>query len=66
MAHAGDPLGLFKSGLTFLQVARQCLAFFLGAFAFGDISNYAHVLEVAGAISSGMRNRVQVLDDTIG
>jgi len=62
----GDALGLFKPGFTFLQVARQCLAFFLGAFAFSDISNYAHVLKVARAISSGMRNGVEALDDTVG
>jgi len=36
-----------------------------GAFAFGNVGDYAHVLEIAGAISSGMRNRVDVLDDTV-
>src|SRR6266849_5149445 len=64
--YVGDTLGLFKPGFTFLQVARQCLAFFLGAFAFSDVGNYAHVLEIARAISSGMRNGVDVLDDIIG
>src|SRR6202047_2021410 len=32
----------------------------------GDHGDYAHVLEIAGAISSGMRNGVDILDDTIG
>src|SRR5580704_4583646 len=66
VAHVGDALGLFKPGFTFLQVARQCLAFFLGAFAFSDIGNYAHVLKTARAISSGMRNGMDVLDDAVG
>ena len=41
----------------------QGLALFLGAFAFGDVADYAHVLEIAGAISSGMRHRVDMFDD---
>ncbi len=65
MAHVGDALGLFKPGFTFLQVARQCLAFFLGAFAFSDIGNYAHVLKIARAISSGMCNHVDIFDNIV-
>jgi hypothetical protein len=65
VAHVGDALGLFKPGFTFLQVARQCLAFFLGAFAFSDIGNCAHVLKIARAISSGMRNHVDIFDNII-
>jgi hypothetical protein len=36
------------------------------AFAFSDIGDNAHVLEIARVISAGVRNHVEVLDDTIG
>src|ERR1700756_2197900 len=65
VADVGDALRLFKPGFTFLQVARQCLALFLGAFAFSDVGNYAHVLEIARAVSSGMRNGVDVPDGAV-
>src|SRR5579863_3840597 len=62
VAHVRDTLGLFESGFAFLQASRQGLAFFLGAFALRDISDYTDVLEVAEVVSSGMRNHVEELD----
>jgi hypothetical protein len=38
----------------------------VGAFAFRDIGDYAHVLEIAGATPPGMRNHVNILNDTVG
>src|SRR5260370_9565485 len=62
----GDALGFFKPGVTLFQFARECLALFVGPFAVGHVGNYAHVLEISGAVSSCMGNRVQVLDGAIG
>ena len=57
VAYVSYALGLFKPGFVFFQVSRQGLAFFLCSLAFGDVRNHAIVLEVAGAISSCVRDQ---------
>src|SRR5260370_18587827 len=66
VAQMGDALGFFKPGVTLFQFARECLTLFVGPFAVGHVGNDAHVLEISEAVSSSMRNRVQVLDGAIG
>ena len=63
MTHMSDALGIFKPGIAFFQLPSQCLSFLVRALAFRRVAKYAHVLEIARAISSGMRNRVDVFDD---
>src|SRR5260370_3291926 len=57
--------GFFKPGVTLFQFARECLTLFVGPFAVGHVGNDAHVLEISEAVSSSMRNRLQVLDGAI-
>jgi hypothetical protein len=66
VAYVSQSLSFFKARFAFFQVARQSLTFLLVAFAVGDIGDYAHVLKIAGVISSGMRHQIDVLDNTIG
>jgi len=61
----GDTLSFLKPCFAFLQAARQGLAFFIDMFALGDVGHYAHIFEVAGAVSSSMRNYPNIFDDAV-
>ena len=65
IADMGDTLSLFKSCFAFLKAPGQCLAFFLGLFAFSNVCNYADVLEIARVVPSGMRDHMDVSDGAI-
>src|SRR5580698_8187689 len=65
IADMGNTLSFFKSCFAFLKAARQCLAFVIGLFAFGNVCYYAGIFEVAGVVSSGMCDYVDVSDDPV-
>src|SRR5580658_752588 len=47
VTHMGDALGFFKSGVALLQLASQRRAFFVGLLTVGNVTQDAHVLEIA-------------------
>src|ERR1700684_3715475 len=65
IADTGNTLSLFKSCFAFLKAARQCLAFVIGLFAFGNVRYYAGIFEVAGVVSSSMCDHMDVSDDPV-
>jgi hypothetical protein len=65
IADMGDTLSFFKSCFAFLKAPGQCLALAIGSFAFGDVCYYAGIFEVAGVVSSCMRNYMNVSDDPV-
>jgi len=62
----GDALSFFKSCFAFLQPEGQGLPFFIGISAFRDVCHYADIFEVAGIISSGMCNYMNMFEDPVG
>src|SRR5580700_8125183 len=65
IADMGNTLSFFKSCFAFLKAPGQCLAFVIGLFAFGDVCYYTGIFEVAGVVSSCMRNYMNVSDAPI-
>src|SRR6202041_3382952 len=55
----------FKSCFAFLKAPGQCLALVIGSFAFGDVCYYTGIFEVAGVVSSGMCNYMNMFDDPV-
>src|SRR5258708_12431745 len=58
VADVAYALGLFKPGFTFLQVARQCMPFFLGAFPFSAISTSPPLSKIPTPSPSPTRTRL--------
>ena len=65
IADMGNTLSFFKSCFAFLKAPGQCLALVIGSFAFGDVCYYTGIFEVAGVVSSCMRNYMNVSDDPV-
>src|ERR1700723_2923504 len=65
IADMGDTLSFFKSCFAFLKAPGQRPALVIGLFAFGDVCYYTGIFEVAGVVSSCMRNYMNVSDAPI-
>src|ERR1700733_3745562 len=61
----GDTLGLLQPCFAFLKVPGQYLTLVIGSFALCDVCHHTGIFEAAGAVSSCMRNYVDVFDDPV-